>query len=57
VNDLDLIETNEAFAALAISVNQKIGWNPEKVNVNGKSIAIGHPVGASGFRVHVTLFT
>ena len=55
VNDLDLIEVNEAFAAQAISVNQEMGWNPENVNVNGGAIAIGHPVGASGCRVLVTL--
>ena len=54
-NDLDLIEVNEAFAAQAISVNQEMGWNPENVNVNGGAIAIGHPVGASGCRVLVTL--
>ena len=55
VNDLDLIEVNEAFAAQAISVNQEMGWNPENVNVNGGAIAIGHPVGASGCRVLVAL--
>ena len=55
VNDLDLIEVNEAFATQAISVNQEMGWNPENVNVNGGAIAIGHPVGASGCRVLVTL--
>ena len=55
VNDLDLIEVKEAFAAQAISVNQEMGWNPENVNVNGGAIAIGHPVGASGCRVLVTL--
>ncbi|MDB3882164.1 acetyl-CoA C-acetyltransferase [Amylibacter sp.] len=55
VNDLDLIEVNEAFAAQAISVNQEMGWNPENVNINGGAIAIGHPVGASGCRVLVTL--
>jgi len=55
VNDLDLIESNEAFATQAISVNQEMGWNPENVNVNGGAIAIGHPVGASGCRVLVTL--
>ncbi|MDA7760348.1 acetyl-CoA C-acetyltransferase, partial [Amylibacter sp.] len=55
VNDLDLIEVNEAFAAQAISFNQEMGWNPENVNVNGGAIAIGHPVGASGCRVLVTL--
>ena len=54
-DDLDLIEANEAFAAQAIAVNKDIGWDPEKVNVNGGAIAIGHPIGASGARVLVTL--
>jgi len=54
-DDLDLIEANEAFAAQAISVNQGLGWDPEKVNVNGGAIALGHPIGASGCRVLVTL--
>ena len=53
--DLDLVEANEAFAAQAISVNKDMGWNPEIVNVNGGAIAIGHPIGASGTRVLVTL--
>ncbi|MGN6285029.1 MAG: acetyl-CoA C-acetyltransferase [Afipia sp.] len=53
--DLDLIEANEAFAAQASAVNKEIGWDPEKVNVNGGAIAIGHPIGASGARVLVTL--
>lgn len=53
--ELDLIEANEAFAAQALSVNQEMGWDPEKVNVNGGAIAIGHPIGASGARVLVTL--
>ena len=53
--DLDLIEANEAFAAQAIAVNKDMGWDTEKVNVNGGAIAIGHPVGASGARVLVTL--
>jgi len=53
--DLDLIEANEAFAAQALSVNQEMGWDPAKVNVNGGAIAIGHPIGASGARVLVTL--
>ncbi len=53
--ELDLIEANEAFAAQAISVNQSIGWDPAKVNVNGGAIALGHPIGASGCRVLVTL--
>ena len=53
--ELDLIEANEAFAAQAISVNKGIGWDPSKVNVNGGAIALGHPIGASGCRVLVTL--
>ncbi|TVQ35113.1 MAG: acetyl-CoA C-acetyltransferase [Geminicoccaceae bacterium] len=53
--DLDLIEANEAFAAQAISVNKDLGWDTNKVNVNGGAIALGHPVGASGTRVLVTL--
>lgn len=53
--ELDLIEANEAFAAQALSVNQEMGWDPAKVNVNGGAIAIGHPIGASGARVLVTL--
>jgi len=55
VADLDLIEANEAFAAQAISVNRDLGWDPSKVNVNGGAIALGHPIGASGCRVLVTL--
>jgi acetyl-CoA C-acetyltransferase len=55
IQDLDLIEANEAFAAQAISVNRELGWDPAKVNVNGGAIAIGHPIGASGTRVLVTL--
>ncbi len=55
VGDLDLIEANEAFAAQAMSVNRDLGWDPAKVNVNGGAIAIGHPIGASGARVLVTL--
>jgi acetyl-CoA C-acetyltransferase len=53
--DLDLIEANEAFAAQACAVNKDMGWNTAKVNVNGGAIAIGHPIGASGCRVLVTL--
>jgi len=53
--DLDLIEANEAFAAQACAVNKEMGWDTEKVNVNGGAIAIGHPIGASGARVLVTL--
>jgi acetyl-CoA C-acetyltransferase len=55
VADLDLIEANEAFAAQAMSVNQEMGWDKDKVNVNGGAISIGHPIGASGARVLVTL--
>tara|TARA_R110002020_G_scaffold14683_2_gene52137 strand:+ start:7833 stop:9008 length:1176 start_codon:yes stop_codon:yes gene_type:complete len=55
ITDLDLIEANEAFAAQACAVNQAMGWDPDKVNVNGGAIAIGHPIGASGARVLVTL--
>ena len=55
VRDLDLIEANEAFAAQAISVNKDMGWDTDRVNVNGGAIAIGHPIGASGARVLVTL--
>jgi acetyl-CoA C-acetyltransferase len=55
VSDLDLIEANEAFAAQACAVNKDLGWNAGKVNVNGGAIAIGHPIGASGARVLVTL--
>jgi acetyl-CoA C-acetyltransferase len=55
VGDLDLIEANEAFAAQACAVNKDMGWDPARVNVNGGAIAIGHPIGASGARVLVTL--
>lgn len=55
VADLDLIEANEAFAAQALSVGQELGFDPEKLNVNGGAIAIGHPIGASGARVLTTL--
>jgi acetyl-CoA C-acetyltransferase len=54
-DDLDLIEANEAFAAQAVAVNKDIGWDTSKVNVNGGAIAIGHPIGASGARILVTL--
>jgi len=54
-DDLDLIETNEAFAAQAIAVNNELGFDLEKVNVNGGAIALGHPIGASGARILVTL--
>ncbi len=53
--DLDLVEANEAFAAQACAVNKEMGWDPAKVNVNGGAIALGHPIGASGNRVLVTL--
>jgi acetyl-CoA C-acetyltransferase len=53
--DLDLVEANEAFAAQAVAVNREMGWDTEKVNVNGGAIAIGHPIGASGARILVTL--
>ena len=55
VADLDLVEANEAFAAQACAVNKDMDWNPDIVNVNGGSIALGHPIGASGTRVLVTL--
>ena len=55
INDLDLIEANEAFAAQALAVSNELGWDMEKVNVNGGAIALGHPIGASGARVLVTL--
>jgi acetyl-CoA C-acetyltransferase len=55
VADLDLVEANEAFAAQACAVNKDLGWDTRKVNVNGGAIAIGHPIGASGARVLVTL--
>lgn len=53
--DLDLMEINEAFAAQAIAVNREMGWDTKKINVNGGAIAIGHPIGASGCRILVTL--
>lgn len=55
VEDLELVEANEAFAAQACAVNRELGWNPDIVNVNGGAIAIGHPIGASGARVLTTL--
>jgi acetyl-CoA C-acetyltransferase len=55
VKDLDLVEANEAFAAQALAVNKDMGWDPAIVNVNGGAIAIGHPIGASGARVLITL--
>ncbi|HYM99228.1 MAG TPA: acetyl-CoA C-acetyltransferase [Aestuariivirgaceae bacterium] len=55
IDDLDLVEANEAFAAQACAVNKDLGWDPSKVNVNGGAIAIGHPIGASGARILTTL--
>ncbi|HXI21974.1 MAG TPA: acetyl-CoA C-acetyltransferase [Gemmatimonadales bacterium] len=55
VDQLDLVEANEAFAAQALSVNRSLGWDPARVNVNGGAIALGHPIGASGARILVTL--
>ena len=55
VNDLDLIEANEAFAAQAVAVNREMGWDLSKVNVSGGAVAIGHPIGASGARILTTL--
>ena len=55
VDDLDLIESNEAFAAQAMSVNKALGWNTDKVNTSGGAISLGHPIGASGARILVTL--
>ncbi|MDC0033179.1 acetyl-CoA C-acetyltransferase [Alphaproteobacteria bacterium] len=55
VGDLDLVEANEAFAAQTLAVSRDMGWDPDRVNVNGGAIAIGHPIGASGARVLTTL--
>jgi acetyl-CoA C-acetyltransferase len=55
IDDLDLVEANEAFAAQALAVNKELGWDPSIVNVNGGAIAIGHPIGASGARILNTL--
>ena len=55
ISELDRVEANEAFAAQAMSVNQDMGWGTDKVNVNGGAIALGHPIGASGCRVLVSL--
>ena len=55
MNDLDLLEINEAFAAQAIAVNRDMEWDVAKINVNGGAIALGHPIGASGCRILVTL--
>ncbi len=55
IEDLDLVEANEAFAAQALSVNKELAWDTNKVNVNGGAIALGHPIGASGCRILVSL--
>jgi acetyl-CoA C-acetyltransferase len=55
IDDVELVEANEAFAAQALAVNKDLGWDPSRINVNGGAIAIGHPIGASGARVLVTL--
>lgn len=55
ITELDLVEANEAFAAQSLSVNKELGWDADKINVNGGAIALGHPIGASGARVLVTL--
>ncbi len=55
VEDLDLIEANEAFAAQSVAVKKELGFDPEKINVNGGAIALGHPIGASGCRILITL--
>ncbi|MGC0103802.1 acetyl-CoA C-acetyltransferase, partial [Enterobacter asburiae] len=55
LDDVDLIEANEAFAAQALAVGKQLGWDERRVNVNGGAIALGHPIGASGCRILVTL--
>ncbi|MPN37188.1 Acetyl-CoA acetyltransferase [bioreactor metagenome] len=55
IEDMDLIEANEAFAAQSLAVGMELGWDAERVNVNGGALALGHPVGASGVRILVTL--
>jgi len=55
VADLDLVEANEAFAAQSVAVGKEMGWDPEKLNVNGGAIALGHPIGSSGARILITL--
>merc|ERR1712166_722341 len=55
IGEIDLVESNEAFAAQACAVNKELGWDTSKVNVNGGAIALGHPIGASGARILVTL--
>ena len=52
---MDLIEANEAFAAQAVAVNREMGWDMDKVNISGGAIALGHPIGASGARILITL--
>ena len=55
VEDMDLIEANEAFAAQSVAVGKELGFDPEKLNVNGGAIALGHPIGASGARILISL--
>ena len=55
IDELDLIESNEAFAAQAIGVNKELGWDTSKINVNGGAIALGHPLGATGTKLMTTL--
>ncbi|MNC07689.1 Acetyl-CoA acetyltransferase [compost metagenome] len=55
IEQLDLVEANEAFAVQALSVNKELGWDAAKINVNGGAIALGHPIGASGCRILVSL--
>ena len=55
IKDIDLVEANEAFAAQSVAVGKELGFDPEKLNVNGGAIALGHPIGASGARVLITL--
>ena len=55
LEEVDLIEANEAFAAQALAVGKELGWDAERVNVNGGAIALGHPIGASGCRILVSL--
>ena len=55
IDDLELIEANEAFAAQALAVGKDLGWDEDRLNVNGGAIAIGHPIGASGARILTTL--
>ncbi|MCM8757184.1 MAG: acetyl-CoA C-acyltransferase, partial [Candidatus Omnitrophica bacterium] len=55
LEEMELIELNEAFAAQVLAVNEELGWDRDRVNVNGGAIALGHPIGASGARILVTL--